>query len=417
MRARIAGVIVGILAAACLAAAQAADPIVVRDMESASQFTVGQIEIEKQKVPVGTETVVPGKVGKAVQFSFIADARNGFFMTYPSPTPAWDEAAGLSFWVKGDGSGGTGGIELIADENYRMRYAYCFPTRSTEWRKVEIPWSAFIPEHPTVPFFGPGRMKPSSIRALAFGKWYHWGQYPAVTFAIDQIALEPTMRVDRKDYAPRHAGTPRARAKLKAKQPITVVTVGDSLSAKAHWANRELLWSELMVKNLEQQHGSKVTLVNPAVGGTELTQGLVIAPRWLQDYPAPEVITICYGFNDFDDGATPALFKEQLRYVVDSLRRATKGNSEIVLLTTCPAITRWTEMEGLAQAVRDVAHEKKTGLADVAAAFHRVGDKDEAARKDLFAWDAVHLGAAGHRLFAATVQGAIEGQGESAIGN
>ena len=40
-------------------------------------------------------------------------------------------------------------------------------------------------------------------------------------------------------------------------------------------------------------------------------------------------------------------------------------------MTTCPAISRWDTMEELAEAVRIVAAEKKTGLADVSAAFHQ----------------------------------------------
>ena len=78
---------------------------------------------------------------------------------------------------------------------------------------------------------------------------------------------------------------PRVLAKLKAKQPITVVTMGDSLSDKHHWANREKLWSEILVKRLKETYGSQVTLVNPAIGGTTLSQNVILVPRWLQERP------------------------------------------------------------------------------------------------------------------------------------
>ncbi len=64
----------------------------------------------------------------------------------------------------------------------------------------------------------------------------------------------------------------------------------------------------------------------------------------------------------------------------------------------------------MAQAVRQVAHEKRTGLVDVAAAFHQVGDHDATARAGLYVKDHTHLSAAGHRLLAKTfVQAVAEG--------
>jgi lysophospholipase L1-like esterase len=64
-------------------------------------------------------------------------------------------------------------------------------------------------------------------------------------------------------------------------------------------------------------------------------------------------------------------------------------------------------MNELSEATRAVAAEKKTGLADITAAFHAAG-ADESMRATLFAWDKVHLGEAGHRLTAETVAKAIQ---------
>ena len=52
-------------------------------------------------------------------------------------------------------------------------------------------------------------------------------------------------------------------------------------------------------------------------------------------------------------------------------------------MTTCPALKRWDTMEELAGAVRAVAKEKRTGLADVAAAFHKAG-ANEVERPELY---------------------------------
>ena len=164
----------------------------------------------------------------------------------------------------------------------------------------------------------------------------------------------------------------------------------------------------MLAKALEEKYGSKVTLVNPALGGTQLSQNLILMPRWLKDTPKPDLVTVCFGFNDYDSGMRGPRFREVMAFTVDRIRRETRGSADVVLLTTCPANKRWTEMEELSQAVRDVAKEKKTGLADVSAEFHKTPEADEALKLGYWAWDRTHLGAKGHEIFRDTVLDAIE---------
>ena len=398
--------VMGVFAALPCTAEEATWPVVVFDMD-APRHQPGTFGSDKQAV--GTVEVVPGRVGQACRFAFVENARSGFFTAGLGATPRWDEAAGISFWVKGDGSGHWGGVELIDASDFRLRYGACFPLDSTEWRKVTVPWCDLIPELPAgQPVDPAGGYAPSRFGNLWFGKWYYWGEYPAHAFAVDEVALERDIPVDTTDYTPPIAGTPRLLARLKARQPVTVVTMGDSLSDKRHWANREVLWSELLAQRLRTQFGSEVTLVNPAIGGTQLTQNLVLIPRWLRDHPRPDLVTVWFGYNDWDGGMRGEHFGRMLRLAVDRIRRMTGGRSEVLLITTCPAVARWDTMEELAEAVRTVAAEKKTGLADVSAAFHRAGT-DEAARPSLFCRDKTHLGPQGHRLTAETVLQAIAG--------
>jgi lysophospholipase L1-like esterase len=248
---------------------------------------------------------------------------------------------------------------------------------------------------------------PSRLGNLWFGKWYYWRDFPACSFAIDQVALEPSLAPDATDYTSAQAGTPRLIAKLKARQPVTIVTLGDSLTDKRHWANRSVLWAELLAAKLKETFGGEIKLVNPAIGGTQLTQNLVLMPRWLRDAPEPDLVTVWFGYNDWDGGARGLDWREKMRFAVDRIRRLTKGRTEVLLLTTAPALARWDTMNELAEVTRAVAAEKKTGLADVAAAFHLQG-ADETKRAALFAWDKTHLGEVGHRLAAETVLQAIE---------
>ena len=363
----------------------------------------------KDKTPIGTAEIVAGKVSKACRFTFKAGARSGFFTASVRPSAAWDKAEGLSFWVKGDGSSSFGGLELIDASNYALRYGYCFPIDSTQWRKVTVPWCDLVGELPAGrPVDRRDGYPPSKFGNLWFGKWHYWRDYPACSFTIDQIALEPTIAVDRTDYTPPKGGAGRLLARLKAGKPVTIVTMGDSLSDQRHWANRKVLWSDLLAAKLKARFGGEVTLVKAAIGGTELTQSLVLMPRWLKNTPRPDVVTVWFGYNDWSSGMRGPHFRTMLAFAVDRIRRMTAGRSEVLLITTCPAVARWDTMSELAEAVRMVAAEKKTHLADVAAAFHKAGAVP-ADRGKLFAWDKTHLGPAGHALAARTVADAITG--------
>ena len=369
--------------------------------------------IGKDERAIGTVEVVPGKLGQACRFEFVEGAKSGFFTAGVRASEEWDRAQGISFWVKGDGSASWGGLELIDRSNYALRYGYCFPTDSTEWRKITVPWCDLVPELPAGQLVDPVRgYRPSGFGNVWFGKWFYWREYPAHSFSIDHIALETRMAVDRTDHTPPVAGTPVFLAKLRAGKPVTIVTMGDSLSDKHHWANRELLWSELLAEKLRERFGSKVDVANPAIGGTLLTQNLVLMPRWLRDTPKPDLVTVWFGYNDWDSGMRGGHFRRMLSFAVERIRRMTGGKSEVLLLTTCPADGRWDAMEELAEAVRTVAAEKRTGLADVAAAFHEAGG-DSTVRKALFARDQTHLGTRGHELAAQTVLAALVGEGRS----
>jgi len=365
--------------------------------------------VGQDKTPCGTVEPVEGKFGKACKFTFIANASGGFFTARIRPTDDWDKAAGISFWVKGDGSRSWGGLEMIDDEDFSYRYGCCFPIDSTEWQKITIPWCDLVPEHSNGKFVNVKDGYPASkFRNFWFGKWWYWRDYPANSFTIDQVCLERKIAVDTADYTPPADGTPRLLARLKARRPVTIVTMGDSLSDKKHWANRQILWSEVLVADLKKQFGGEVKLVNAALGGTELRANLVLMPKWLKETPEPDLVTVWFGYNDWSSGTRGPAFKETMAFAVDRIRRMTHGKSEVLLMTPCPAMERWDTMEELAEAVRAVAAEKKTGLADVAAAFHERGAQADA-RPTLYCDDKTHLGGPGHALASQTVLKAITG--------
>ena len=282
-------------------------------------------------------TQVDGHDGKALRFAFANDARNAFANGRLRGAPAWDQAAGISFWVKGDGSTNCGGIQFVWNEDYAIRYDVAFPITSTEWTKITIPWRDFIPvlaNSASVPLDPHGEHPPSKLGQLWFGKWWYWGNYAAHSYAIDDIRLEPVIAPEPEPVV---GATPLARVqtKLKAGKPISVVTMGDSLTDTHHWSNRQTNWPTFFSAQLKKDFGSDVTITNPAIGGTELKQNLVLIPRWLATTPHPDLVTICFGHNDWNSGMRGPAFRAALLDGVQRIRRLTGGSADILIIWSC----------------------------------------------------------------------------------
>ena len=355
---------------------------------------------DEQKNPRATASLVPGKQGKAVRFDFGDKCQSALFTRRLQPDASWDQAEGFSFWVRGDGSDHLGGIELIHADDYSRRYAFAFSIRDTGWRKIAVAWRDLLPETAAAPFLdrAPAGAAPSRFTSLFIGKWWYWRDYAAHSFELDEIVLEP------KVAAAAVAPPRRLVDTLKAGQTITIATMGDSLTDVAHWANRKTNWPALLKERLAAECAVKVNLVNPALGGTELKQNLILMTRWTET-TKPDVVTVFFGYNDWSSGMRGPHWKETLANAIDHIRRQT--GAEVILLTTIPSVERWDAMAELAQAAREVVQAKGAILADTEKAFHAAGDADVAARERLYCDDKVHLGDEGHRLVAETVLAAI----------
>lgn len=378
------------------AALAADDPVMDAMDENTFHATGDKVHIEP----------VEGKVGKALKLSFDNDGKGNFATGRARGNPDWDKAAGFSFWVKGDGSDHLGGIEFIWNEDYGMRYGYAFPINSTEWKKIVVPWHDLIPELGGIAKRIDARdgNAPSKLGPIWFGKWWYWEDYAAHSYAIDDIRLEPVLETTTKDYRPAGAPLARVLAKLKAGQPVTVVTMGDSLTDYDHWSNKTSNWPTALKTKLKQKYGADATIVNPAMGGTELRQNLIVMPRWTTKYPAPDLVTILFGFNDYAAGMRGPGFLEAQKDAVERIRRATNGQADVLILTPCPTLNNGDTFSELAEACRQAAQQENAGLADTYAAFQA----DPAAKAQLIAWDKTHLAPPGHELVANTILAALE---------
>jgi len=189
------------------------------------------------------------------------------------------------------------------------------------------------------------------------------------------------------------------------------VTMSDSLTDFAHWSNHDHNWPSLLAAQIKQKYGSEVTLVNPAMGGTDLRQNLVVLPRWTTTTPAPDLVTIFFGFNDLTEGMTPDAFRAAQQDAVDRVRRATGGRADVLILTPFPPVNaaQAAALGGFAAACQAAAQARNAGLCDI---YRAVQAAPEADKAGLHAWDGVHLGLPGQQLVAQSVLNALEGARE-----
>jgi len=385
------------------AAALAGDANLIDDMESTTTWTAPAED--------GTHSLVTGAptLGNAILFSFDADCSGDVFRD-GNASSQWDTADGISFWVKGDGSETCGSLEFIYNWDYAQRYALCFPIKGTGWQKVTVPWRDFLIEtvHTTTRGLAPaGTYKPSLLVDMRVGKWWYWGDYPAHAYTIDEIRLEPSITVDSSLHKPAGHALGRFKQKLLDGQNVKIVTMGDSLTDFGHWSNATTNWPTYLKQKIEAAYpGVTVTLVNSAVGGTELRHNVIRVPVWSQSHVDADLVTVFIGYNDWGAGVRGPMFEESMTMAVDRARRATGGAADFLIMTTCPAEARWTEMAELAQAGRDVAADRNAGLADIEDAFHTVAPLP-ADRTQYFA-DGTHLSAMGQDLVADVVFAAVQ---------
>ena len=143
-----------------------------------------------------------------------------------------------------------------------------------------------------------------------------------------------------------------------------------------------------------------------ALAASALCLGATAAPALGAHPLEPDLVTLLFGYNDWEAGLRGPEYEVVCRDAIRRIRRATGGKADVLLLTTIPAVARQTTMAELAEAARRAAREGNAGLADTEQAFLKEWQTEP---ERLFSVDKVHLSPAGHEVVVRTVLAAIEG--------
>lgn len=366
-------------------------------------------------------SLVEGHKGPGLHLEFAAEKKKApaFVYKHHRADPTWNfPNGGISLWVKGDGSDGFFALELV-DSSFKHRYAALISLKETTWHRVDLPWREFVPEiyHPSVeplPLYHPeGGLRPQMIQYLFFGRWFYFlGRFGPYQVSLDEITLEDDLPFDTTDYTPAEPGIPRTRARLQAKEPLTIVCVGDSITYGVGAGGPRGAYPGKLQALLRERFGyDGVRVVNSGVGGVEVPQGSVLIPRDVVPYE-PDLVTVLYGYNDLASGAvTRDQFKTALEVFVDRVRRLTRGRAEVLLVSSLPGTSEeaWERLAVGAEVVREVAREKRTGLCDAGAAFRNLG-RETLIAQYFRSGDPAHPNPKGQELLARLLLEAIAGE-------
>jgi lysophospholipase L1-like esterase len=134
--------------------------------------------------------------------------------------------------------------------------------------------------------------------------------------------------------APEAQQLTRSQAKLKAKQPLKLVALGDSITvgcnasgfAESEAPPHQPPYPQLVANTLQQRFGATVTLTNHARGGTGAGWGLEMVAQVAAG--KPDLVILAFGMNH---GEPAADFEVVMRKLLDAVKAACP-EADIVLV-------------------------------------------------------------------------------------
>lgn len=139
---------------------------------------------------------------------------------------------------------------------------------------------------------------------------------------------------------------PRTVATLRAKQPLTIALLGDSISTGCNasgWANTAPFqppYQDLLARNLHAEYGAPITLKNLAVGGTDTRWGLTQIDRVIE--LQPQLVLLAFGMNDAA-GRSAAEYQANIRSMIERVAEACP-QAEFILVASMRGNEDWTAL-------------------------------------------------------------------------
>jgi acyl-CoA thioesterase I len=234
--------------------------------------------------------------------------------------------------------------------------------------------------------------------------WFHDQQ-----FEVTYTTSEPW-----QGYRPTQnsAALKKTLEKLRAHQPVTIAVSGDSISAGlnasgvTHAAPNQPAYPELVAQQLEATFATPIKLINRAVGGWRVENGLSDADKLLES--KPDLVIVAYGMNHMGS-RDPAAFRKLTAQLLERID-AVDPKPEVILVSPMWGNTNWVHApKEMFPAHRDelaaLAEEKQLGFADLTTLWGQMLERKRDI--DLTGNGLNHPDDFGHRVYAEAVLGLL----------
>ena len=140
---------------------------------------------------------------------------------------------------------------------------------------------------------------------------------------------------------------PRTLQKLLTKKPVSIVVVGDSISAGCNasgWAEDvpfQPPYPQLLRRHLEARYQGKVAVVNPSLSGTDTSWVLSAIDKVVA--PNPDLVIIAFGMNDAA-GRSAEEYRANTDAVMAKIRERLP-DVEFILVASMPGNADWTRLQ------------------------------------------------------------------------
>jgi acyl-CoA thioesterase-1 len=159
-----------------------------------------------------------------------------------------------------------------------------------------------------------------------------------------RAAYEPADRWTGPVPASDAAGLARSLVRLKARQQVKVVMLGDSISTGANASGvvnappHQMGYPDLVVEGLHRRFGGPVKLKNISVGGMNAFWGVEQMPKAIA--AKPDLFLIAFGMNDAS-GRFPSADYRKCTVQMAGAMQAARPECDVICVTTMTANDAW----------------------------------------------------------------------------
>ena len=140
---------------------------------------------------------------------------------------------------------------------------------------------------------------------------------------------------------------PRTVRKLRDRQPLSVVLLGDSISSGCNasgWADGapwQPPYQDLLQQHLQEHYRTKVPLTNLSVGGTSTPWGLTMTEKIVEQQP--NLVILAFGMND-SAGRSPEEYGTNTAAMISTIRE-NLPEAEFILVASMLGNRDWTTLK------------------------------------------------------------------------